>query len=841
MIQYPGIRTKARTADITNTMTTIPPGLWDDQRTKDYLKLELEFANEFAAKIVQAHNDWQSYQNFWSPCPGPALIHRLPPEILSDILVRAHDGVLYWPIVLSHVDSRFRAIAKSTPLLWTRIDVNLPLPLAELYLKHSSTALLDIRMDLGSGGRRKNAASRLTAFFAVVAEHRERFASLRMSAFNPQIVDAMVKAMIGPGSNYPQLRRLDTGCLIWVSGSWPRTFLEPLDCPVLAPPQLQEMCLRGLRSRNWVTAFPEPMAGLRSLCLANDTKLFASDLLIVVTKLPNLETLVVQDCTIQQDPLAAPSAVTLPNLTTLQYVTLSDRSITSLHQVLLTPKLTSLRLWWDSGFKNWHDQTQPLVAMLRMNPQLENLDLCNCMLQSSGWRDAFDKAGSLKYLRLRSCELESNDLDGLSELGVGEDGEQRLLPLLNHLVLENVSELSSGDIRRLVSHRPGLKSLELRGWDGTNVAEEDVQFMCQSLECFVLETYCKGVGALEEEEKDEDDEDWSSSGTPSEASWVSGDEEVVSGHLATANSGGRYNDFVPHQIHAKRSDIEHEFSISFVEAGYESLAYAGVSSLRTKLRTVGILNKMTTHPLGLSIDQRVKDYLKLELELANEIATRIVQAHNDWQSDENLFSPVRRLLGVFFAAITEWKEMVSSSPPEKQPEEDYEAAIDDLKDSAYQENWTPTSIYRWPIDLEDDELRDKLVVRMFWTQHYDVEFFGSNYQSAYPLAEDLVPRSLSPVLVDQQRVCPAFVHRLPPEILSEVFVRAHDGVLYWPVVVSHVDSRLRTIAESTALLWTRIDVNLPLPLAELYLKRSSTALLDIRIDPGTEAAGKTQR
>lgn len=61
---------------------------------------------------------------------------------------------------------------------------------------------------------------------------------------------------------------------------------------------------------------------------------------------------------------------------------------------------------------------------------------------------------------------------------------------------------------------------------------------------------------------------------------------------------------------------------------------------------------MTTIPPGLWIDQRVKDYLKLELEFADEFAAKIVQAHNDWQSDENLFSPVRRLLGVFYGAIT---------------------------------------------------------------------------------------------------------------------------------------------------------------------------------------------
>ncbi|KAG9042699.1 hypothetical protein FS837_010483 [Tulasnella sp. UAMH 9824] len=627
-------------------MSTHSQWLRIDQRVKDYLKLELEFAHEFAAKFVQAQNDWHSdenlfspvrrllgvffaaivewkeigspgppekrpeddyegtiddptysaYQENWtsislyrwayltlkfrpldldddelrdklvvrmsrtqhydvelfgssyqtayplaeelvprSPSPvledqqrvGPALIHRLPPEILSDVFVRAHDGVLYWPLVVSHVDSRFRTIAESTALLWTRIDVNLPIPLVELYMKRSSTALLDIRNGLGDGGRRQNATSRLGAFLAVVAEHRKRVASLSMSASKPQAVDEMVKVMMmGPELTFPQLRRLDTGCPIWVSGTLPRTILEPLKCTAEASPQLQELCLRGIRSRSWVTAFPQPMAGLRSLCLANDTSLFLSDL-IVLTKLYNLEILVVQDCTIQQDPPPAPSAVTLPYLTTLEYVTLSDTSIASLHQALGTPKLASLKLWWFFGLKPWLKDARPLVKMLRMNPQLQSLDLCNCVLVSSGWIDAFSEAVSLKYLRLRSCELARTDLEPLSELGVGED----LLPLLNQLVLENVSELSTGDIRQIVMHRPGLRSLELRGWDGTNLAEEDVQLMRQSVEHFVMETYYKKSGAFEEKGEDEENYESSGSSTPSEQSWVSGDDEIVSDNV----------------------------------------------------------------------------------------------------------------------------------------------------------------------------------------------------------------------------------------------------------------------------------------------------------------------
>ncbi|KAG9042698.1 hypothetical protein FS837_010482 [Tulasnella sp. UAMH 9824] len=70
MTHRPGDQYEARTAAITNKMTPHPQRLWDDQRIKDYLKLELEFANELAAKIIEAHNDWQSHENRFSPVRG---------------------------------------------------------------------------------------------------------------------------------------------------------------------------------------------------------------------------------------------------------------------------------------------------------------------------------------------------------------------------------------------------------------------------------------------------------------------------------------------------------------------------------------------------------------------------------------------------------------------------------------------------------------------------------------------------------------------------------------------------------------------------------------------------
>lgn len=467
----------------------------------------------------------------------PAYIHQLPPEILSGIFILAHNGVLYFPIIISHVDSRFRKIAESTAWLWTTIDVNLPLPMVRMYLKNSNTALLDVRINLSDGGGRRNASSRLSAFVAEVAGHRGRIASLSMSSLNSQPVDEMVKAMLtGPDSTYPQLRRLDTGGLHWVSGMWPRLMMEPLKCPVMAPHQVQELSLRGYRTRDWVLGFPEQQLGLKRLYLANNFSLFLSDLISILSKLPDLEALTIEDCTTAREQVATWPTVILPNLTTLQYVMVGDEAITIIQRALITPKLTSLKLWWNFGFKGWLNQAGALVSLLEANPQLERLDLCNCVIHQPKWREVFSKAGSLKYLRLRSCELESQDLEPLWLPGVESEGEGYWLPHLEHLVVENVFHLTTEDIKQIVMHRPSLRSVELRGWDASDIAEDDVQFLRQSVGYFILETF-NGRPSFHVEEEDEENEEWSSWGTPSEGSQLSGDEEVISKLVATEGTG----------------------------------------------------------------------------------------------------------------------------------------------------------------------------------------------------------------------------------------------------------------------------------------------------------------
>ncbi|KAG8940133.1 hypothetical protein FRC04_005617 [Tulasnella sp. 424] len=472
----------------------------------------------------------------------PAYIHQLPPEILSGIFILAHNGVLYFPIIISHVDSCFRKTAESTALLWTTIDVNLPLPIIRIYLKNSNTALLDVRINLLDGGGRRNASSRLSAFLAEVAHYRERIISLSMLSLNPQPVDEMVKAMLtGPDSAYPHLRILDTGCLrcipTWVGQ------LELLMCPVLAPLRVEELCLRGYRSRDWVLGFPELRPGLKRLHLANNLNLFHSDLILVLSKLPDLEVLTIESCTIAREPLATWPTLVLPNLTTLQYIMqqmLNEGTAGHIQQVLVTPKLTSLKAWWNFGYKGWFSQgkADALVATLQANPQLERLDLCNCVIEQPKWREVFSMARSLKYLRFRSCELQSPDLEPLWLPGVGSDAEG-YLPHLEHLVMENVLRvrLTTENIKQIVMHRPNLQSVELRGWDGSNIAEDDVKFLRQSIGYFVLETF-NGGPSFHDEEEDEENEEWSSWGTPSEGSLLSGDEEVVSMRLVIPERTG---------------------------------------------------------------------------------------------------------------------------------------------------------------------------------------------------------------------------------------------------------------------------------------------------------------
>ncbi|KAG9008324.1 hypothetical protein FRB90_008987 [Tulasnella sp. 427] len=362
-----------------------------------------------------------------------------------------------------------------------------------MYLQNSKNSLLDVRINLSHHPRRTQSVAQLRTITDVLVEHRPRIASLSITSLDPEIVDEITKRMLSGGDvDYPQLRKLDTGCHLWIG-----------------------------RLGSSV-----PISELKRFHLANNFGLNRSDLLHVLANLPNLETLIVENCETDWVPtLTAVKPASLPNLTNLECLGLNNNTMTRLLQLLITPKLNSSKLWWDYGFKLWLNQVDGVMAMLRANPQLQILNLCNLETQAPHWKEIFRRGVSLRILRLRSCELEEDDLEALWEQGAQD---APIIPHLEHLVLENVLDLSTNVMRRIVASRPSLRFVELRGWYDGRVDEEDVEFVRNSVERFVLETFGgRGPRDSDGESAESGAEEWSSSGTPSEGSWLSGDEDVV--------------------------------------------------------------------------------------------------------------------------------------------------------------------------------------------------------------------------------------------------------------------------------------------------------------------------
>ncbi|KAG9008322.1 hypothetical protein FRB90_008985 [Tulasnella sp. 427] len=453
-------------------------------------------------------------------------VHQVPPELLSEILTLAHDGVLYFPVIISQVDSRFRAIAESTPTLWTTIDINLPLPFIMMYLQNSKNSLLDVRMNVSHAVRRGQTMPRLRTIMDLLADQRPRIASLFIQGRNPAVVDEITKTMLSEGSSYHQLTKLDTGCNLWIGKGGIRRLADPLRYPVVPSLQLQQLLLRGYRTRDWTRGIVTPMSELNRLHLADNFDLVLSELLAVLPNLPSLNELIIDACEISFAPASSQivTSATLPKLTILECLRLNNNSMNSILRSLVTPNLTSTKLWWDFGGKDWINQVDGVVAIFQASPRLQTLDLCNFEALVPLWKDVFGRATSVRTLRLRSCELVEEDLAGLWEPHIEA---APMTPHLEHLAIENVLDLNTDVVRRIVACRPGLRRVELRGWYDGRVDEADVRFIRGSVENFVLETFGRVPRVSDGETTDSGAEEWSSSGTPSEGSWVSGDEEIV--------------------------------------------------------------------------------------------------------------------------------------------------------------------------------------------------------------------------------------------------------------------------------------------------------------------------
>ncbi|KAG9001325.1 hypothetical protein FRB90_011643 [Tulasnella sp. 427] len=218
---------------------------------------------------------------------------------------------------------------------------------------------------------------------------------------------------------------------------------------------------------------------------------------------------------------------------------------------------------------------------------------------------------------------------------------------------------------------------------------------------------------------------------------------------------------------------------------------------------------------------------------------------------------VRRFFGVVFGTLEEVRERLFPGPQEPEVDEDLDdsdgdyhpiAPLDPL-DTLYEPEvpWTPTSLYRWAYlslkytypELVDAEQRDEILLRMQRSEYYDAIFFDSDPRPASQPDEEDPSMGFDTTTVSEatERKQP-FIYRLAPKLLCDILTRAHDGLLYFPVIVTHVDNRFRALAESFPALWTTIDSNLPVPFIKKYLENSRTSPLTVRMNISHFTRGK---
>jgi len=279
--------------------------------------------------------------------PEPPGIASMPPELLAVIFEmtlskRRIQYKLPFEVILSHVSSLWRAVALTTPSLWTRIDIySKRSECAANYLQRSSQMLLDVRVDIynvdkrmliRSAGKRNaliqsivktlfphihrarslfviscfelTALTLLSHLSNSVAPHLRR---LRMNIGHPATIGPRTAGFKAFSTGLPQLTFLETDLPDCVTLSLQNlttlhlhTLTDTMDLSyqsfveiITAPPSLRNLSIQGsLNVSHWPWHGNGPgfsMTHLKALRLP-DPSLFSVKILLSVSA-PNLESL----------------------------------------------------------------------------------------------------------------------------------------------------------------------------------------------------------------------------------------------------------------------------------------------------------------------------------------------------------------------------------------------------------------------------------------------------------------------------------------------------------------------------------------------------------------------
>ncbi|KAG9010781.1 hypothetical protein FRB94_009862 [Tulasnella sp. JGI-2019a] len=453
----------------------------------------------------------------------PSIFPDAPAEILSNILGITDDNDINTTMAVSQVSQKLRQTVVSSPLLWTRIDINLPTKRNAMHMERSvGVPNLEIHASLSPwrGMTLSEGVDRVQRFWSLLEMEAHRIQDLHMVFGYPEWLQAAMPILAGATRN---LRFLDVG----LHGDFGEEVLSWDGSAVPCQPQFLRM--RGRPAWNVQDSFWRRVEDFQYM--DNRFFHFSSEglaahferlgLMRDVLRSLHLSDLHFSDVITMHKE----ASVVLTELTHLELSRVDDHGLGVLWKLLQTPQLESLTIFFKRGYTptlsdgSLRDDSF-VFQIIADNPQLVNLDLTDFQLNPPQWNVLFERLPNLKRLRIAGSELHDHSLSPLynsSSDHCDPDMPAYKCNALTHLVLENAIFLRSDVVWNIVSVRyehatshggAKLQSVIMRGFDVDHVREEDVQNIRNAVDHFVLEVFnvCSSEGSVDSEESEDFEE-----------------------------------------------------------------------------------------------------------------------------------------------------------------------------------------------------------------------------------------------------------------------------------------------------------------------------------------------
>lgn len=428
----------------------------------------------------------------------PSYLLRLPPEVLVDIFLEVREEDQSNPWVLQHVNRELRDLVTTSPLLWTIISIAYGPNRVRLHLQRSGQAPLHV---LGSIIDHESRVKRINKFVASLLPHGERIRHLHMVFLSDELFKASIPLLISTSAQlihleagvrgYPVMNRYKADVFKGIMTCRPRHLsLHTFPTQLVTSRVLTNVTSFEYRE----TMYPGHHVALHWQTLSG-----------WLEQMAGLEKLVIEGSRIRfGNPSSAdPVPVTLPVIREVKLEDMDWESVGVLWAQLRTPVLEALTVVF---FKLWPNNAPGpgvIVSAAQVNPQLQRLDLTNCITIRSRWAEIFHRLPNLTYLRLASCNVDNHTLSALSGVlrFTGERGaaseSSHACPKLKHLVFDDLY-LMSRVVRDVVVARRGsrlgsqISSIVMRGMDPNLVDDTDILEMMEVVEEFELQ-FAEGI------------------------------------------------------------------------------------------------------------------------------------------------------------------------------------------------------------------------------------------------------------------------------------------------------------------------------------------------------------